>query len=58
MRSKVMIVFVKSWKNATEQHYQDNKTDKNDGIELERALNSLNFNYFINYSLICDEDEH
>ena len=41
MRSTVMIVFIKSWKNATEQHYKGNKTNKNDGTELERALNSL-----------------
>ena len=58
MRSKVMIVFVKSWKNATEQHYYGNKTDKNDGTELERALISLNFDYFIYYSSFCDENEH
>ena len=50
-----MIVFVKSWKNATEQHYKGNK---NDGTELERALNSLSLNYFIYYSSFCDEDEH
>ena len=58
MRSKVMIVFVKSWKNATEQHYKGNKTNKNDGTELERALNSLSLDYFIHYSSFCDEDEH
>ena len=58
MRSKVMIVFIKSWKNATEQHYQGNKTNKNDGTELERALNFLNPDYFIHYRSFCDEDEH
>ena len=58
MRSKVMIVFVKSWKNATEQHYQDNKTDKNYGTELERTYNSLNFVYIIHYISFCEEDEH
>ena len=47
MRSKVMIVFVKSWKNATEQHYQDIKTDDSYGTELECTLNSLNCDYFI-----------
>ena len=58
MRSKVIAVFVKSWKNATEQHYQDNKTDKNFGTQLERTLNSLNLNYFIHHISLCDEDEH
>ena len=58
MRSKVIAVFVKSWKNATEQHYQDNKTDKNDGTVLERTFNFLNLDYFIHYSSFCDEDEH
>ena len=53
-----MIVFVKSWKNATEQHYKGKKNNKNDGTELERALNSLSLNYFIHYSSFCDEDEH
>ena len=47
MRSKVMIFFVKRLKNATEQHYKDKKTDKNDGTELERTFNSLNLAYFI-----------
>ena len=42
-----MTVFVKSWKNATEQHYKDNKTDKDYGTELERTFNSLNLAYFI-----------
>ena len=58
MRSKVMMLFVKSWKNATEQHYQDNKTDKNDGTELECTLNCLNLDNFIHYGSFCDEDEH
>ena len=58
MRSKVMIVFIKSWTNATEQHYKGNKTAKNDGYELERALNSLSLDYFIHSSSFCDEDEH
>ena len=58
MRSKAMIVFIKSWKNATEQHYQGNKTNKNDGTELERALNSLSFDLCIQSSSFCDEDEH
>ena len=31
---------------------------KNDGTELERALNSTNLDYFIHYSSNCDEDEH
>ena len=31
MRSKITAVFVKNLKNATEQHYYDNKTNKNDG---------------------------
>ena len=44
MRSKVMTVFVKSWKNATEHHYRD----KNYGTELERTFNSLNLAYLIN----------
>ena len=39
MRSKVIAVFVKSLKKATEQHYQDNKTDKNYGTEPERTFN-------------------
>ena len=47
MRAKVMIVFVRSWKNATEQHYKDNKTDKNYGTELELTFNSLNLAYLI-----------
>ena len=42
-----MTVFVKSWKNATEQHYKDIKTDKNYGTELECTFNSLNLDYFI-----------
>ena len=58
MRSKVMKILVKSWKNATEQHDKGNKTNKNAGIKLERALNSLNVYYFIHYSSFCDEDEH
>ena len=58
MRSKVIAIFVKSLKNATEQHYQDNKTDKNDGTELECTLNSLNLDYLIHYSSFCDEGEH
>ena len=58
MRSKVMMFFVKSWKNATEQHYQDNKTDKNDGTELECTLNFLNLDYGIHYCSFCNEDEH
>ena len=58
MRSNVMTVFVKSWKNATELHYQDNKTDKNYDTELERAFNSLNLDYFIHCSSFCDEGEH
>ena len=41
MRAKVMIVFVRSWKNATEQYYQDNKTDKNYGTELECTFITL-----------------
>ena len=53
-----MTVFVKSSKNATEQHYKDNKTDTNYGTELERTFNTLNLDYFINYSSFCDEDEH
>ena len=44
MRSKVTLVFVKSCKNATEQHYYGHKINKNDGTELERALNHLNLN--------------
>ena len=58
MRSKVMMFFVKNWKNATEQHYQNNKTDKNDGTELEYTLNSLNLYYLIHYHSFCDEGEH
>ena len=58
MRSKVMTVFVKSWKNATEQHYYDNKTDKNYGTEFGLAFTSLNLDNFIHYSSFCDEDEH
>ena len=58
MRSTVMIVFIKSWKNATEQHYKGNKTNKNDGTELERALNSLSLGCLIHNSSFCDEDEH
>ena len=58
MRSKVMTVFVKSLKYATEQHHKYNKTDKNYGTELERTFNSLNVDYFIHYSSFCDEDEH
>ena len=58
MRSKAMIVFIKGQKNATEQHYKGNKTNKKDGTELERSLNSLSFDYFIHYSSFCDEDEH
>ena len=58
MRSKVVIVFIKSLKNATKQYYKSLKTNKNDGTELERALNSLSLNYFIHYSSFCDEDEH
>ena len=57
MRSKVMKVFANSWKNATEQHYQDNKIDKNDGTELECTLNSMNLDYLINHSSFCDEGE-
>ena len=57
MRSKVIKVFVKSWKKATEQYIQDNKKDKNDGTELERTFNSLNLDQFIHYSSFCDEDE-
>ena len=53
-----MIVFIKSWKNANEQQYMGNKTNKNDETELEGALNSLNLDYFIHYSSFCDEDEH
>ena len=49
--------FRKKLENATEQHYKGNKTNKNDGTELERALNSLNLDYFIHYSSFCDEDE-
>ena len=48
MHSKVMTVFVKSLKNATEQHYKDIKTDKNYGTELERTFISLNLAYCIN----------
>ena len=58
MRSKAMIVFIKSWKNATELHCKGNKTNINDGTELDRALNSLSLHYFIHYSSFCDEDEH
>jgi len=58
MRSKVVIVFVKSFKNATEQHHKSNKTNKNGGIELERALHFLNLDNCIHYSSFCDEDEH
>ena len=58
MRSKAIAVFVKSLKNATEQHYQDNKTDKNYGTEPERTFNSLNLDYFIYQSSFCDEEEH
>ena len=58
MRSKVMTIFVKSWQNATEQHYLDNKTDQNYGTELERTFNSLNLDYCIRYSSFCEEDEH
>ena len=58
MGSKVITVFVKSWKNATEQHYNDNKINKNYGTELERTFNSLNLDYFIHNSSFCDEDEH
>ena len=58
MRSKVMIVFIKSWKNANERHYKGNKTNKNDGTELEHALNSLSLDYLIHYSSFSDGDEH
>ena len=57
MRSKVTLVFVKSCKNATEQHYYGHKINKNDGTQLECALNSLNVNYLINYSSFYYEDK-
>ena len=57
MHSKVMMVFVKSWKNATEQQNLSNKANKTGGTKLERALNCLNVDYFIHYSSFCDEYE-
>ena len=53
-----MIVLIQILKNATEQHFKGNKTNKNEGTELEHALNSLSFHYSIHYSSFCDEDEH
>ena len=55
MRSKVRMVFVKSLKNATEQHDLGNKTNKTAGTKREQALNTLNADYFIHYSSFCDE---
>ena len=57
MRSKVRMVFVKSFKNATEQQDLGNKTNQTAGTKRERALNSLNVDYFIHYSSFCDEYE-
>ena len=47
MRSKVRMVFVKSCQKATEQQDLANKTNKTNGTKLERALNSLNVDYFM-----------
>ena len=55
MRSKVRMILVKSGKNATEQQDLGNKTNKTAGTKRERALNSLNVDYFIHYSSFCDE---
>ena len=57
MGLKVTMVFVKKWKNATEQHYFGNKANKNDGIKFEHASNSLNLDNFIHYKSFCDKDE-
>ena len=48
----------KKLKNATEQHNKGNETNKNAGIKLEGVLNSMNFDYFINYISFCCEDEN
>ena len=53
-----MKILVKSGKNANEQHDQGSKINKNARIQLERALNSLNLDYFIYDSSFCDKDEH
>ena len=53
-----MKVRVKIFKNATEQTCQSNKTRYYASIEFERALNFLNFDYFIHCISFCDENEH
>ena len=58
MYSKVMMVLVKSWKNATKQHDQGSKTNENARIKFENALIELNIYCFIHYSSFCDEVEH
>ncbi len=37
---------------------QGNTINKNAGIKIKCALNSLNLDYFINYSSLCDKDEY
>ena len=58
MHSKVMMVLVKSWKNATLQHDYGSKTNENARIKFENALISMNIYYHIHYSSFCDEVEH
>ena len=55
--SKVMIL-VKSWKNATNQHNQSSKPSENARIKFENALVYLNLYYYINYCSFYDECEH
>ena len=58
MHSKVMMVLVRSWKNATKQHNQGSKTNENASFKFENALIPLNLYYYIHYSSFCDEGEH
>ena len=55
---KVTTVFVKSWKNATEQHDQGSKTNENACIKFECAFICLNLYYIIHCTSVCDEDEY
>ena len=57
-RSKVMKVYTKSLKNATEQHDKVIQASLNACIKFKCPFNYSYVYYSINYSSLCDENEH
>ena len=53
-----MMVFVKSWKNATKQHDYGRKINENACIEFELASVCLNLYYIIHYTSVFVKNEY